>query len=401
MSEGWRLVPLSEVLMLNKEYIDAPEPRQYPKLSVKLYGKGVVLDKPADGAKLKMKRHQIASSGQIILSEIWGKKGAIGLVPSGGNGALCTSHFFLFDVRREVIEHRYLQALFTANYLEEQLASGAKGTTGYAAVRPKHLLAAQIPLPPLSEQRRIVARIEELAAKIEEARGLRREAALDTAIVLPRATQMALESGTWPRAQLGAILREGSLNGLGIRPANAPPGMPILRISAGTSRPDAIVDESDYKYLEVSPEDAQKYRLLPGDLLACRFNGNLRYVGRFALYKGYSGKPQGYPDKLIRFRLDQGRALPEYVCLVMNSPATRTIVESFCATTAGNIGISAGSLKTIPLPLPPLPEQQRIVVYLGGLQAKVDAVRRLQAETAVELEALLPSVLDRAFRGEL
>jgi type I restriction enzyme S subunit len=46
-------------------------------------------------------------------------------------------------------------------------------------------------------------------------------------------------------------------------------------------------------------------------------------------------------------------------------------------------------------------EQQRIVAYLDGLQAKADAVRRLQAETARELEALLPSVLDRAFRGEL
>ena len=59
--------------------------------------------------------------------------------------------------------------------------SEAKGTTGYAAVRPKHLLAAKIPLPPLPEQRRIVARIEELAAKIEEARGLRRQATEEAA----------------------------------------------------------------------------------------------------------------------------------------------------------------------------------------------------------------------------
>jgi hypothetical protein len=78
LNNSFPLVPLSEVLSQNKSYIEAPEAKMYPKLSVKLYGKGVVPDTPVDGATLKMKRHQIASSGQVILSEIWGKKGAIG-----------------------------------------------------------------------------------------------------------------------------------------------------------------------------------------------------------------------------------------------------------------------------------------------------------------------------------
>jgi type I restriction enzyme S subunit len=51
--------------------------------------------------------------------------------------------------------------------------------------------------------------------------------------------------------------------------------------------------------------------------------------------------------------------------------------------------------------VPPLPEQRRIVTYLDDLQAKVDALKRLQAETAAELDAMLPSILDRAFKGEL
>lgn len=174
MTHEWPIVPLGEVMSQFQEYIDSPEPREYPKLSVKLYGKGVVLDEPADGATLLMKRHQIAKAGQVILSEIWGKKGAIGFVPSEGEGALCTSHFFLFDVHTDKINPKWLQAIFTANYLQDQLDAEAKGTTGYAAVRPKNLLAATIPLPPLDEQRRLVARIETLAAKIEEARGLRR-----------------------------------------------------------------------------------------------------------------------------------------------------------------------------------------------------------------------------------
>jgi type I restriction enzyme S subunit len=53
------------------------------------------------------------------------------------------------------------------------------------------------------------------------------------------------------------------------------------------------------------------------------------------------------------------------------------------------------------LAYPTLAEQRHIVAYLDELQAKVDAVKRLQAETSAELEALLPSVLDKAFKGEL
>ena len=48
-----------------------------------------------------------------------------------------------------------------------------------------------------------------------------------------------------------------------------------------------------------------------------------------------------------------------------------------------------------------LPEQRRIVAYLDDLQAKVDQLKALQAQTAAELDALLPSILDRAFRGKL
>ncbi len=49
----------------------------------------------------------------------------------------------------------------------------------------------------------------------------------------------------------------------------------------------------------------------------------------------------------------------------------------------------------------PLPEQSRIVAYLDALQARVDALRHLQAETGAELDALMPAVLDKAFKGEM
>ncbi|HSB81427.1 MAG TPA: restriction endonuclease subunit S [Candidatus Methylomirabilis sp.] len=58
-------------------------------------------------------------------------------------------------------------------------------------------------------------------------------------------------------------------------------------------------------------------------------------------------------------------------------------------------------IQAFPVPLPAISEQHRIVNYLDTLQTKVDALKRLQTETATELDALLPSILDKAFKGEL
>jgi type I restriction enzyme S subunit len=63
--------------------------------------------------------------------------------------------------------------------------------------------------------------------------------------------------------------------------------------------------------------------------------------------------------------------------------------------------ISQPKLEALPVPMPPLPEQCRIVAELDALQAQVDTLKRLQAETSAELDALLPAILDRAFKGEL
>jgi len=150
--KAWPLISLGEILKQDTQYLSEPEPRLYRKLSVKLYGRGVVLDTPADGGSVKMRKHQLARSGQVILSEIWAKKGAIGIVSPEGDGALCTAHFFLFDIDESKALPGYIGWLLRGNYFEPQLNAEARGTTGYAAIRPKQFLATVIPLPPLAEQ---------------------------------------------------------------------------------------------------------------------------------------------------------------------------------------------------------------------------------------------------------
>jgi type I restriction enzyme S subunit len=198
---------------------------------------------------------------------------------------------------------------------------------------------------------------------------------------------------------LGKLLREESLNGCSKAPKASPPGVEILRISAGTSRRDAIVDENDYKWVVLRDDEREKFRLLPGDLLACRFNGNLHFVGRFSLYLGTSERVQVNPDKLIRFRVDLGRCDPRYVRYAMNAGETRKKLEAFCATTAGNIGISATNLKTVSIPVPPLAEQRRIVAKVDHLMSLCDALEAKLKQSQTDSDRLLAAAVHSLLNG--
>ncbi len=64
-------------------------------------------------------------------------------------------------------------------------------------------------------------------------------------------------------------------------------------------------------------------------------------------------------------------------------------------------GFTKAQIEALEIPIPPIEEQRRIVAYLDSLQSRVESLKQLQAATAAELEALMPALLDKAFKGEL
>jgi type I restriction enzyme S subunit len=92
---------------------------------------------------------------------------------------------------------------------------------------------------------------------------------------------------------------------------------------------------------------------------------------------------------------------PDFLVFALGARSVREQVEELGKTTAGNLEVSGANARSFIIPVPPLPEQRRIVAELDALQAEVDGLKRLQAETKAELDALLPSILDRAFSGML
>ena len=201
----------------------------------------------------------------------------------------------------------------------------------------------------------------------------------------------------WKWVRIGDLLLGDSQNGYSMRPDDAADGIPILRISAGTVRPDGIVAEEEFKLIGgITAAQRKQYTVSKGDLLACRFNGNRRFVGRISLYTGYLGNSPIYPDKLIRLRLIPGFVLPELVRYFAESEPVRKDIEGYCATTVGNWGISAANMKEVMIPLPPLAEQHRIVAKVDELVALCDQLEAQLTTTQTDSRRLLEAVLEAA-----
>ena len=106
-------------------------------------------------------------------------------------------------------------------------------------------------------------------------------------------------------------------------------------------------------------------------------------------------------QRVMMLRPDKTTVEPKFMVYQLLSPVIyEDQILPLCKGSASpHLNISA--LRDFKFMLPPVYEQRRIVAYLDDLQAKVDALKRLQAETTAELDALLFAVLDRAFKGEL
>lgn len=149
----------------------------------------------------------------------------------------------------------------------------------------------------------------------------------------------------------------------------------------------------------MSEKEAEDYRLRAGDLLFIRVNGSRGIVGRCVPF--YEADELAcFNDHIIRVRLDPNTLDSQYVARMANSPLGRDYMELVAITTAGQNTINQEMLKNLPIPIPKLSVQRRIVAELDALQAKADALKNLQTETATELDAMLPAILDRAFRGK-
>jgi type I restriction enzyme S subunit len=383
MNTNWPQVRLSEVAK-PVERPEVPRPgKNYRQIGVKLWGEGAYERGAIDGARTQYAQLFRAEAGDIIVNKIWARNGSVAVVPDSLGGCWGSGEFPMFSPKEDRLDSRWMHWLTKTRDFWSQCDEKSRGTSGKNRIRPERFLEIEIPLPPLSEQRRIVARIEALAAKTEEAHSLSQEIATDEGRMLSAAFSRLMANSTLQTMREAAPITrrpvqletEGTYLELGIR-----------SFGKGTFHKPALTG------IEVGTK--KLFRIEPGDLV---FNNVFAWEGAVAVARPEDARRVG-SHRFITCVPQKGVATADFLCFYfLTEEGLSKVGEASPGGAGRNRTLGLEALSAIQVPLPPYKQQ----LWFDELQAKVRSLKKFQAESAAELDALLPSILDKAFKGEL
>ena len=236
---GWTPVPLGEVISHRKEFVTIEPDITYPRCRVRTSARGIVLRDRVPGSHIKTKKQQVCRSGEFLVAEIDAKMGGYGIVPYELDSAIVSSHYFLFEIDKRHMIEGFLNWYCRTSYFQGQI--NARGSTNYAAIRPRDVLAYEIPLPPLEEQRRIVARLDRVAALVGERQRNVEAAERESRALLLKAFERVIEGAPYrPMAEVAPLVRRP----VDVQPDRSYPELGVRSFGRGTfHKPELVGSE--------------------------------------------------------------------------------------------------------------------------------------------------------------
>lgn len=379
---AWVATRLGEVLNRAAMRIVLEPNTSYREVTVRMNGKGVVERRIVRGAEVASDKRFLVKAGQFIISRIDARNGASGLVPPDLDGAIVTNDFPVFDIVGDRLDSRFFSWMSRTLSFVELCKRASEGTTNRVRLDEKRFSKLSIQIPPLGEQQRIVARIEMIAGKIQQARDLRRQAATECDGLLRSILFGDKSAVAVPMAEL---VRQRSAD-VTVQASETYRFAGVYSFGRGVFR-GLERQGMEFAYPRLS-------RLRAGDFI----------YPKLMAWEGALGVVPEECDGLVVstefpvFEVDRARVLPEVLDIYFRTPSVWPKLSG--ASTGTNVRrrrLNPADFLRYRMPLPSAAIQDR----LRDAKQRIDSVKRLHAETAKELDAMLPAVLDRGFRGEL
>jgi type I restriction enzyme, S subunit len=369
-------------------------------LGVKWYGRGAYVAEEKSAIELRADRFEVHAN-DLIYNDMWARNGSVAIVPEELHGCVASAHFPTWELDLSRVYPPFLSWYFQTPRFWADCEVKSQGSTGRNAITKTLFRKLEIPLPHPDEQRRIVAQIEAYAAAIEEAKGLRQAAVAEVDALIASEEMRIWSEDKLQSAPVLADLTTYLARGRQSRQGDSDHFLvKTQHVQMGEYVPTTIRLAPDVAQ-KVSSDATVQYK---DTLICCSAAGCL---GRVAMYAD-SGRIVSTDTHVAIARANTDLITPEYLYAYLKGAQGQLQLRSrergdwqrekvgFRLTE-----LNMNDLRQVPVPLPTLDEQKQVVTYLDNLHAGINELRRLQAETAAELDALLPSILDRAFKGEL
>lgn len=422
LPKGWERVRIGKLVRQVTERVKAASEKEYKMAGVKWYGEGVFHRETVRGDAMSANQVTPLIAGALIYNRLFAWKASFAVVPPEFADCYVSSEFpqFIPDTARILSEYLYLFCTREATIRAVNAASTGSSAVSRNRFKEEAFLNIEISLPPLNEQKDIVARWnkaqDEIAAARERAE--KRKVTID-AMFLADLGLRSPDQLSMPKAfavfwtdflrwgvrfnqlsQAGADITQGKFPGIELdrllkvvqygtsEKANTnADGVPILRISNIKER---AIDFSELKHIMLSKKTIDGLLLQDGDVLIIRTSGSRDLVGTCAVFRGQGNFV--FASYLIRLRFDNEMVLPEYVSWFLNSPLGRQQVDAVSRQIMQN-NINSEELRGLQIPLPPLLVQKKIMESVASGREEIACERetadRIAREINTEIEALI------------
>lgn len=373
----------------------------------------------SDGAQ----KSRFLKKGRLILSN----SGTVCVPIFLGVDACIHDGFVAFEGLPDSIDQKYLYHFF--KYIRPFIIE--KHKQGITQVNLNTQIVGDIDFlfPPFNEQRRIVAKIEELFSAldkgIESLKTARSQLKIYRQAVLKHAFEGKLTAQwredhkdqlespeqllacmqesdsclkipkSWCFSSVKYLVLQGPSNGRSVK--DRTDGFPVLRLTALKA---GKIDLKERKLGDWDRDVAEPFIVKAGDFLLSRGNGSKHLVGRGGIVPIHDGEV-AFPDTMVRLRVDQNVMSIEFFSLVWESRIIRDQIEKSARTTAGIHKINQSHIENFLLPVPSIPEQKNIVDKLSEQLSVIDSVEEEVTKRLANSETLRQSILKKAFSGQL
>ena len=374
---GWPVVALGEVVRHRKEFITIQPDETYSRCRVQTSARGIVLRDRVPGDAIKTKKQQVCRAGEFLVAEIDAKLGGYGIVPDELDGAIVSSHYFLFEVEERHLLRRFLHWYCqTSNFLEQV---NARGSTNYAAIRPGNVLTYTIPLPSLVEQHRIVTNLDKVGALAAERSKVIEAAERDATAMLSNAFRQIIDGAPYrPMAEVAPLVRRA----VEIDPAQSYPELGVRSFGRGTFHKPELDG--------VAVGSKKLFRIGAGDLL---FNIVFAWEGAVAIAQPEDDGRVG-SHRFLTCVPDSNTATADFLRFYFLTPEGLSKLGDASPGGAGrNRTLGLKKLDALTVPVPSLDRQR----WFNRVQGQVCQVEMLREGAGQDVEALLPAMLHKVF----
>jgi type I restriction enzyme S subunit len=384
--------------------------------------------------------------GDIVIARTGGTIGKSYLVSGLTHSAVFASYLIRIG-RLDSIFPNFTKVFLGSQLYWKQLYANSMGT-GQPNVNGTALKGLLIPLAPMEEQHRIVAKVDELMtlcdrmeaqqADSESAHGQLVQVLLDSLTQTSDATDFATNWQRLAEHFHTLFTTESSIDALkqtllqlavtgklvpqdvsGCLQDGLPAGWEEIRIEKFCTVQGGIqktplrrpisqhfpylrvanvqrgrIDVKELERYELSLAELAKWRLNAGDLLIVEGNGSENEIGRCAIWQG-EVVDCVYQNHLMRVRPEICEQV-EYLALYLNSPVGIAHMKRLAITTSGLFNLSVGKIRSIPVALPPVSEQRRIVAKVDQLMELCDQLKTRLTQARLLNEQLANTLIEHA-----